>query len=101
MAPKSKLLIYNNVKEGWKIQCKFFKVPVPANPFPHRNKKGTIMKEFMQTHPVFKRIQLEALRMRGCVDAWVRGCVDAWMRGCVDAWMRGCVDAWMRGCVDA
>ena len=67
MAPKNKLLIYN-VKEGWEPLCKFLDVPVPAKPFPHRNKKGAIMQEFMQTHPVFKRIQLEALFSLGCIS---------------------------------
>ena len=49
-----------NVKEGWGPLCKFLDVPVPDIHFPHKNKGGGIVKEYLQTHPLFIRIKREA-----------------------------------------
>jgi len=59
-APKDKMLEYN-VREGWEPLCKFLGVAIPDVPFPHKNKGGGILKEYMETHPLFIRIGREAL----------------------------------------
>ncbi|XP_076815489.1 uncharacterized protein LOC143461604 isoform X3 [Clavelina lepadiformis] len=59
-APKDKLLVYN-VKEGWEPLCKFLGVDVPSKPFPHRNKKGSIVDEYLESNPVLIRAQREII----------------------------------------
>lgn len=59
-APKEATLEYN-VKDGWGPLCKFLNRPVPNVPFPHKNKGGDIIKEYMETHPLFFKIQRETL----------------------------------------
>jgi len=58
-APKDKLLEYS-VKEGWGPLCKFLDVPVPDVEFPHKNKGGGIIKEYLATHPLFIQLKREA-----------------------------------------
>jgi len=55
------------VKDGWEPLCKFLDMPIPSKPFPHRNKKGEITEELVKTHPVFKRVKIEAAISFGCV----------------------------------
>jgi len=59
-APKDATLEYK-VKDGWGPLCQFLNKPVPDVPFPHKNKGGDILKEYMDTHPLFQRIKLESL----------------------------------------
>jgi len=59
-APKDQLLVYE-LKQGWGPLCEFLNVPIPDKPFPHKNKKGSINQEFMETHPVFIRMQKEMM----------------------------------------
>lgn len=65
-APKDRLLVFN-MRDGWEPLCRFLDLPIPNKPFPHRNKNGEIVKELMQTHPVFKRMQLELTISMGCI----------------------------------
>ena len=58
-APKDKLLEYS-LEDGWGPLCKFLDVPVPDIEFPHKNKGGGIIKEYLETHPLFIRMQREA-----------------------------------------
>ena len=57
-APKDKLLVFN-VKDGWEPLCQFLGVDVPNKPFPHRNINGQIMKEYIDTLPLFQRVNRE------------------------------------------
>ncbi|XP_039269827.2 uncharacterized protein LOC120344598 [Styela clava] len=57
-APKDQLLIYN-VSEGWEPLCAFLKVPVPNSPFPHKNVRGNISKEWLATDPLLIKMQRE------------------------------------------
>ena len=50
-----------NVKEGWEPLCKFLGVDVPSKPFPHRNKKGSIVDEYLESNPVLIRAQREII----------------------------------------
>jgi len=57
-APKDQLLEFN-IKDGWKPLCEFLKVSIPDTEFPHKNKKGSITQELMETNPLFIRMQRE------------------------------------------
>ena len=57
-APKDQFLHFN-VEEGWEPLCEFLKVPIPESEFPHKNKKGSITQELMETNPLFIRMQRE------------------------------------------
>ncbi|XP_039254414.2 uncharacterized protein LOC120331409 [Styela clava] len=59
-APKDKLLVYK-CSEGWEPLCKFLGVPVPKEPFPHKNKAGNIVGEVLETNEIFLRMQRELL----------------------------------------
>lgn len=59
-APKDKLLVIDFDK-GWEPLCEFLQVPVPSTPFPHKNKNGSIVNDWMKHSPVLKRMQLEAM----------------------------------------
>ena len=50
-----------NVKEGWEPLCNFLNLPIPDKEFPHKNKKGEIVKEILTMHPLLIRAQREAL----------------------------------------
>ena len=39
LVPPDQLLEFS-VKDGWEPLCKFLGVPVPQNPFPHKNEKA-------------------------------------------------------------
>ena len=39
--------------------CEFLKVSIPESEFPHKNKKGSITQELMETNPLFIRMQRE------------------------------------------
>ena len=58
-APKSQLHIVD-FEKGWTPFCEFLGVPVPDVPFPHLNKKGSITKEMIDKHPIFKKVKIEA-----------------------------------------
>ena len=58
-APKDKMLEYS-VKEGWGPLCKFLDAPVPNIDFPHKNKGASVLKEYLETHPLFVRMKREA-----------------------------------------
>nr|XP_039263913.1 uncharacterized protein LOC120339780 [Styela clava] len=57
-APKDKLLVYK-ASEGWEPLCKFLGIPVPDEPFPHKNKKGKIISEYLQYNPLVIRMKRE------------------------------------------
>ena len=59
-APKDKLLVYN-VKDGWEPLCKFLNLPIPDEEFPHKNKNGSITKEYLDTIPKFRQMRNEAM----------------------------------------
>ena len=48
-----------HVRDGWEPLCKFLNVPVPNKPFPHRNKGGEIVHEFVDKSYVFKPMRNE------------------------------------------
>jgi len=58
-APKDKLLILE-ISDGWDPLCKFLGVPVPDQPFPHKNKGGKIF-DALQNHPLMIRYSREIL----------------------------------------
>jgi hypothetical protein len=53
--PKDRLLIFN-VKQGWKPLCEFLDVPIPENPFPHKNEKKVFRKMLWRVDAVGKII---------------------------------------------
>ncbi|XP_039272568.2 uncharacterized protein LOC120346803 [Styela clava] len=57
-APRDKFLLFN-MKEGWEPLCKFLGVPVPVEPFPHKNAGGTILNELLTTHPAVIKMKKE------------------------------------------
>nr|XP_026694836.1 uncharacterized protein LOC108950425 [Ciona intestinalis] len=59
-APSDKLLKFN-VKDGWGPLCGFLGVQQPETPFPRKNVGGTIMDDFMTSHPLFLRLGRETL----------------------------------------
>lgn len=59
-APKDKLLVYQ-CSEGWDPLCEFLGVPVPNEPFPHKNKGGEIVKDATKEFPIFRKIQREIM----------------------------------------
>ena len=63
-APKDKLHIVD-FKKGWKPLCEFLGVPVPDTPFPHKNKKGAILKELMETDKYLLKAQREGMVLGG------------------------------------
>jgi len=63
-APKDKLHIVD-FKKGWKPLCEFLGVPVPDTPFPHKNKKGAILKELMETDKFLLKAQREGMVLGG------------------------------------
>jgi len=95
-APKNKTLQYN-VKEGWGPLCEFLGVPVPDVKFPHKNKGGEIMKEMLETHPLFVRIGREAMFSFGVLVAGMGYCVYSVATNPLEASVLGlprkCLDA--------
>ncbi|XP_078487632.1 uncharacterized protein LOC100179613 [Ciona intestinalis] len=60
-APKDKLLVYD-FKDGWGPICEFLGEKVPTNkPFPHANIGASILKDYMENHPIMKRMMREAM----------------------------------------
>nr|XP_002126099.1 uncharacterized protein LOC100179181 [Ciona intestinalis]XP_026692933.1 uncharacterized protein LOC100179181 [Ciona intestinalis] len=59
VAPKDKLLVYK-CSEGWPKLCKFLGCQIPDDDFPHKNKKGEILKNNMNdTSPGYRQIKRE------------------------------------------
>ena len=56
--PKDKLLVFK-LEDGWKPLCEFLDVPVPDEPFPHLNKKGSIFDELFNNAEMFMQIKKE------------------------------------------
>ena len=48
-------------KKGWEPLCQFLGVSVPKTPFPHKNKKGSILKESLETDKFLIKAQREGL----------------------------------------
>jgi hypothetical protein len=44
VVPKDRLLVISNHKDGWEKLCEFLEVPVPDVPFPHVNKRESMLK---------------------------------------------------------
>ncbi|XP_026694588.2 uncharacterized protein LOC101242321 [Ciona intestinalis] len=63
-APKDKLLVYN-FKDGWEPICKFLGEKIPEKAFPHANAGASILKEYMESHPIMKRMKREAMLTLG------------------------------------
>ncbi|XP_078491418.1 uncharacterized protein LOC144747508 [Ciona intestinalis] len=59
-APKKQLLVYD-FKEGWGPICEFLGEKVPDKPFPHANIGASIMRDYMENHPIMKRMLREAM----------------------------------------
>nr|XP_009862167.1 uncharacterized protein LOC104266799 [Ciona intestinalis] len=59
-APKDKLLVLN-FKDGWGPICEFLGEKVPDKPFPHANIGASIIQEYMENHPIMKRMMREAM----------------------------------------
>ncbi|XP_078495791.1 uncharacterized protein LOC108950450 [Ciona intestinalis] len=59
-APKDKLLIFN-VKEGWEPLCEFLGEKVPNKPFPHANIGASLIKDYMENHPIMIRMMRETM----------------------------------------
>nr|XP_039274005.1 uncharacterized protein LOC120347959 [Styela clava] len=57
-APKDQLLEFHP-REGWEKLCKFLNKPIPDVAFPHKNKNGEALEDFMEESPVFRRIKME------------------------------------------
>ncbi|XP_039274061.2 uncharacterized protein LOC120348015 [Styela clava] len=55
--PKDRLLVFN-CKEGWDPLCKFLNLPVPSEPFPHKNIKGEMAKDIVEMK-TFRKIKAE------------------------------------------
>lgn len=56
--PKERLLVYK-LGDGWKPLCEFLNLPVPEEPYPHRNKGGVIVDELLEDSLLFKKIKSE------------------------------------------
>ena len=48
------------ISDGWDPLCKFLEIPVPDQPFPHKNKGSKVLDE-MKNHPVIIRYSREIL----------------------------------------
>ncbi|XP_076807069.1 uncharacterized protein LOC143450418 [Clavelina lepadiformis] len=59
-APKDKLLVYS-VKDGWEPLCKFLEVDIPSTPFPRKNVRATLVKEFLEEHPIVSKGKREIM----------------------------------------
>nr|XP_002121159.1 uncharacterized protein LOC100180649 isoform X1 [Ciona intestinalis] len=57
-APKGQIIYFQH-SDGWEPLCKFLGVPVPSVPYPHRNKGGEIIDEFVEESEMFKQIKKE------------------------------------------
>jgi len=68
MAPRDKVLFYS-LADGWEPLCRFLDVKIPLTPFPHKNKAASLIKEFQQTNPVFKKMQREVVTSLACLVA--------------------------------
>lgn len=44
VVPEDRLLVISNHKDGWEKLCEFLEVPVPDVPFPHVNKRESMLK---------------------------------------------------------
>ena len=64
------MLVYN-VKDGWEPLCKFLNLPIPDEEFPHKNKNGGIVKEYLDTNPVFIRMRRESMASVALIIAFV------------------------------
>ena len=60
MAPKDKTLFFK-VSDGWTPLCEFLDKPIPLEPFPHKNKGGSVTKEVIKNSVLFKQIRKEIL----------------------------------------
>lgn len=60
-APKDKLLVYM-CSDGWSPLCKFLGIPVPDEPFPHKNKGGSFVQSATREFPVFRKIRREMIQ---------------------------------------
>ena len=59
VAPRDKLLLYK-CSDGWPKLCEFLGCQIPDEAFPHKNKKGEIIKEDMkQNKPGYRLIKRE------------------------------------------
>lgn len=56
--PKEQLLIYN-VSEGWGPLCEFLKVPVPDEPFAHKNKREDFKEKISQLKKTGGKLELK------------------------------------------
>nr|XP_009862142.2 uncharacterized protein LOC101243268 isoform X1 [Ciona intestinalis]XP_026693989.1 uncharacterized protein LOC101243268 isoform X2 [Ciona intestinalis] len=59
-APKKQLLVYD-FKDGWGPICEFLGEKVPDKPFPHANIGASILKDYIENHPIMKRMMREAM----------------------------------------
>nr|XP_026689507.1 uncharacterized protein LOC100178278 [Ciona intestinalis] len=57
-APKGQIIYFEH-SDGWEPLCKFLGVSVPSVPYPHRNKGGEIIDEFVKESFIFKQIKKE------------------------------------------
>jgi len=64
---KDRLLVFD-VKEGWNPLCKFLGIPVPSEPFPHKNKSGSEVSSIIEHSRMSDLIKREAITfIIGCV----------------------------------
>nr|XP_039273574.1 uncharacterized protein LOC120347597 [Styela clava] len=57
-APKDRLLKMN-LSDGWEPLCKFLGKPIPNVPFPHKNKKRSVIEEINKKSPFARHIKRE------------------------------------------
>jgi len=56
--PPEKLLIFD-IEQGWAPLCGFLQIEAPSIEFPHSNRKGELIGEYFESHPVWKRVKFE------------------------------------------
>ncbi|XP_078491801.1 uncharacterized protein LOC100180176 [Ciona intestinalis] len=59
-APKDRMLMFN-FKDGWGPICEFLGEKVPDKPFPHANAGASLLKDYLHTHPLLKKMVREAM----------------------------------------
>uniref|UniRef100_H2Z271 Uncharacterized protein n=1 Tax=Ciona savignyi TaxID=51511 RepID=H2Z271_CIOSA len=63
---QDKLLVYN-FKDGWGPLCEFLGEEVPDKPFPRANIGASIIREYMETHPIMIRMMREMMFSLGVI----------------------------------
>ena len=62
--PEEKRLVLDDINCGWKVICDFIGIPEPAIPWPHENKKASIIGELQKPDSLLMKKMMSDLKRR-------------------------------------